>query len=82
MEENKNLTDAQLEEVGGGASTTTRATYYCADCGSKLRSMLNTAGTMQFRCMKCNVIVPLAKAVKRVTTLTIDGDVHTTQGEF
>lgn len=80
--EEKNLTDAQLEEVSGGATTKTKYTFYCPTCGSKLRSTMAINSCAEYRCDKCGVSVAYAKAVKRVTTTTIDGDMHSVSGEF
>ncbi len=80
--EEKNLTDAQLEEVSGGATTKTKTTFCCPTCGGKLRSIMSISGCVEYRCDKCGVSMPYAKAVSRVTTITIDGDTHTVSGEF
>ncbi len=79
--EEKNLTDAQLGDVEGGATTTTETVYLCPECGGQCR-MTSKAYTYFYMCKSCHKRLEDYEVIRRELAVTIDGNFHTVSGEF
>ncbi len=91
MEDNKSmgtpfetLSDEELKSIAAGAETSTEYKYYCPKCGSgDLTPVYSSFGPgSSYHCPKCRENFQLSECKKVLITTTIDGDVHTVQGEF